>query len=339
VIDTRVDAPAPPAAARPRWAIRWFTIFVAGLVVVGLVVPWERWCSPSIDGSKVSCFNAWAWGGSASLFGLLLLIASVAFVALAVLRRWTSSAGVTAVAAGLGVAVLVAAGVKVVVLLADAHAYTSAETGPSPAFVGVWLGLVLGIGAFFALFVALADIRPNAWSWLVMAAVAVILVGLAIPYAVSGLAWWGGPLAPPDFLGGGNAAGYGASPGQPVYFDGLLYIENRGGLPTVLDGLDAVEVTPGLRVQQTYVLTGCGGGTVSAANFDRCTAPLEGFAVKPGREGGRLGAVLTVPSPGRYTVGWWRIRYHVGPLRFEVFRTDQLVVCAPPPGHADCGNH
>jgi hypothetical protein len=337
VIDTRVATSPPPAPARPGWALRWFTIFVAGLAAVGLLVPWERWCSPGVDGSGSYCFNAWIWGGSAALFGVLALIAAAAFLVLAVLRRRRASPAPTGIAAGVGIAILVAVAVKIVVVLTDAHSYTTVESGPSPAFVGVWLGLVLGIAAFFALFVLVVEARPGARAWVVIATVAVVLVTIAVPYAVSGLAWWGGPLAPPGFLGGGNGAGYHTSPGQPVYFDSLLDIGNPGALPIVLDGLDAVDATPGLRVQTTYVLLGCGGA--SAANFERCTAPIDGFAVRSRRLGGyRLGAVMTVPSTGLYWVGWWRIRYHVGPLRFEVFRTDQFSVCAPQAGRADCGS-
>ncbi|MDP9341655.1 MAG: hypothetical protein M3Q23_06030 [Actinomycetota bacterium] len=39
---------------------------------------------------------------------------------------------------------------------------------------------------------------------------------------------------------------------------------------------------------------------------------------------------------GTFRNGWFRIRYHVGPLHFEVFRTDELTVCVPEPGRKSC---
>ena len=50
----------------------------------------------------------------------------------------------------------------------------------------------------------------------------------------------------------------------------------------------------------------------------------------------RIGILFEMNAPGVYRSGWFRIRYHVGPLSFQIFRTDALKVCATEPERSGC---
>jgi hypothetical protein len=168
-----------------------------------------------------------------------------------------------------------------------------------------------------------------------------LLVGLAIPYGWSGLGWWGGPLATPSFLGGGNGLGILAPPGHRRLFDGLLYVENRSPMTVTFDGLDFVGLEPRYRILGTYVVEAgpCGDDAVDVGVREpgRCAYPLPRRRIEARQHDEfALAAVIETPRPGVYRTQWFRIRYHVGPVHFEVFRTDEFIVCAPMPGRERC---
>jgi hypothetical protein len=230
---------------------------------------------------------------------------------------------------------------KSIIVLANG---SQADNGLSfgPANVVTTIGIVASCVGMIVLLLAVAarSTRRRPFLGAVLAIIAVTMI--AIPYARSGLAWWGGPLAEPTFLGGGNGAGYTRAAGRPILFDSLLYIRNLGHVGATLDGLDLVSPVGRIRVRGTYVLHGdhCAPDaiTLPVPSPNGCVYPLDGYRVEPGNKSDsvRLAMLLDVPRPGVYRSGWFRIRYHVGALRFEIFRTDELVICAPEEGKKHC---
>lgn len=310
---------------------------LAALGVATGTLPWERWCSGGGLGFPQLCFRAGLWSGSASLFGLLAMVLGGLFVVLAITRRWVVSGKLPPAGAGLMAGFLAALAAKVVIVLDNAGQTHSAQSGLGPAAIGTWLGLAMLLIGVPLFLVALSGQAAARRAFAVTVAVWVTLGVLAIPYARSGLAWWGGPLASPKFLGGGNGEEMRAAPHVTAFFDGLLFVENRGQVPARLDSLEFVDPSSPFRVASTYVDAAACPGTISAATLSRCTVPLRGWDARPGPASDRpLGAAFQVPAPGTYQVGWFRIDYHVGPLPFEIFRTDRLTVCVPAPGQQRC---
>jgi hypothetical protein len=177
-----------------------------------------------------------------------------------------------------------------------------------------------------------------------VAAVAVVVAAVAVPYARSGLAWWGGPLALPELLGAGSGSGLLIKPHEPLLTHGI-FVFNEAPADVTLDSLELLEATPPIRVLATYVIapTPCAPDAVEPSEVpelsrSECAYPLAGYRLRPGgaEDAVSLVALVQIPSPGVYRSGWFRITYRAGPLRFEMFRTDELVLCAPEPGKRSC---
>ncbi len=335
MIDVDRTTVATPAEPRNRRPVRWITVLLVAIGVMGAAVPWERWCSGGGDGFRSYCFNARIWSGSASLYGLLAMAGIVVFVALALGRRWISSPRLSTPALTLIVGITSAATIKLMIAGDNSATYTSNQSGPGPAFAGMWLTLVLVIALVTFLLSAL--IRQG-WrltmSWAVV--VAAVVIALAIPYARSGLAWWGGPMSPPGDLGGGNGQGFGVPAARAVVLDKVIFVSDGGHVTAVLDGIDAVDRSPEFQFGPVYVLPGgCYPANGRYPPLPACASAGSGYRFAPGLYGtgsDAVAAVVRVPARGPYRVGWFRIRYHVGPLHFERFETMQLVVCGLTPG-------
>jgi hypothetical protein len=310
---------------------------VAGLTLAVALVPWERWCVDAIDAFPRMCFSARMWSGSASLFGLLTVLLAASFVPLSIGRRWITRARISTSCLVLAAGYATALAVKVAVVLVDSGPYHAAQgIDTQPQFVGVWLGLTLVIVAKVSLLMAVGGRLSSLRSWVFAAAVIATLSAVGAAYTWSGLAWWGGPLAPPPYLGGGNGIGMGADPGKTSIFYGLIFVQNDGHLPASLDGLDMIEPSPTFQTSPAYVIAHCALGTITPRTFAQCSVPLAGWVARPGGDLQSLATDVRVPRPGLYRSGWFRIRYHVGPLHFEIFRTEELTVCAPEPGTRKC---
>jgi hypothetical protein len=314
---------------------------MALLLLADSLVPWERYCADASDGFPARCFSARLWSGSASLLGILAILLFIAFLASSFrtsLRIQPGSARLALFGGAL------AAIVSKVLLVGGNDGITSEnQSFGGPAWVGVWIGLLLALIGVSLLAAALwrATSRPR--SLVIVVVVMLAVMAVAIPYAGSGLAWWGGPLAEPAYLGGGNGVGMIVEPDRPEAFASLLYFRNLGAVPVTFDGLDLLEASPPITVLGAYAITS-GQCTPAAVELevhhrpDGCAYPLEGFRFQPGGIGHNvlLAMVVEVPEPGLYRSGWFRVRYHSRPLPFEVFRTDMLTICAPEPGRERC---
>jgi len=327
----QVDVPPVAPSARPGSELRrsWLQ-GVAILFLASGLLPWERWCdTPTIDVAQ-RCFEARPWGGSASLFGLTALVAAVIFLVMSIARRRAPSRGVGPLLAF--VVMLAAATTKVVVVLLNASETTTFQDVGNPSHVGTGQAAVVVVlgSSFLIARLVRASLRDRS---LVLAVVGMVAV-LSVPYTMSGLAWWGGPLAPPAELGGGNGAGVRGGPGEPMFFGNLLFVRNEAPLTATLDRLEIVDAESAIRVLGTYVVAGepCATSAVDVGVDDalfpgQCAYTLPGYRMEPGQEDRvRLAVVLSVAEPGNYRVGWFRIAYHVGQLPFEVFRTDALSI-------------
>ena len=304
-------------------------------------LPWERWCSGEMFGSGDPlgrCFSAKLWSGSASLAGLAtVLLIGVLFV----VSRGRLLSRPRPRETVLFAAILALLAVKLVVTADNMATAERSNTLVSGHAAGFWIGLVLGLLGLSMLLASMDLAGPYRRRALVHVGVVLAIVGVAIPYARSGLAWWGGPLAEPAFLGGGNGAGYRVKPGEPVLFDGLLFVRNRGDLPAILDGVDLIDPEGRIQVRGTYVIdAACPPGAVplEVKELNGCAYHAPGYRIEPGgrSSGVYLAMLFEVPRPGLFRSGWFRIRYHVGALRFEIFRTDELVICSPEPGMKHC---
>ena len=306
-------------------------------------LPWERWCSGEMFGSGDPlgrCFSAKLWSGSAALAGLAtVLLIGVLFV----VSRGRLLSRPRPRETVLFAAILALLAVKLVVTSDNMATAERSNTLVSGHTVGFWIGLSIGLLALPVLAASIDFARPHRRRTLVQFGVVLAIVGLSIPYARSGLAWWGGPLAHPSFLGGGNGSAHLVEPGEPQLFQHLLFIPNLGDVAATFDGLDILDASGPIRVLDTYVTC-----------FEHCPPDpievdprldpigslydLDGYRLEPtGQHRSVLLAILyQVPEPGVYLSGWFRIRYHVGPLRYEVFRTDELAICAPEPGREGC---
>ena len=338
----RVEAP-PTTITHPHPDDRtppWLAVGVLALLVDAFL-PWERWCGTGAFGNKLTrCFSARLWSGSASLLGGLALVLLVAYL-IATMR-----AGVRSPVGGVRLSLLACALAALVtkLLIGSGNDQTTAEAQSldGSAWFGMMIGAFLTVALFSLVAAHVSRSRRRLRSIAVPAVLVVTIFAGAILYARSGLAWWGGPLAEPAFLGGGNGAGYTRTAGRPILFDGLLYVRNLGHVGATLDAVDLISPSGRIHVRGTYVIRRgrCAPDaiTLPVRSLNGCVYPLEGYRIEPRGDASaaRLAMLLDVPRPGVYRTGWFRIRYHVGPLRYEIFRTDQLVVCAPEPGKNRC---
>jgi hypothetical protein len=333
-----VDAPPRTISAAARHPVSTWLAAIAPLLLLDGFLPWERWCGAGSGGSSYRCFSASAWSGSASLLGVLAIALCLTFLVATLKAGPRSTPGAVRLSVFAGA--LTALVAKSAIVDHNTTLAGSANPGEDTVRIGAFIAIALLLVGGILLMVEVAR-RP--WLLKMASILSVILVvsGVGVIYARTGLAWWGGPLAAPQNLGGGNAEKVTVRPGRPYLFQSLLYLDNPGHVSATLDGVDLVDGTGRIDVLGTYVVEGaapCGAGAVSVPGLDphRCAYPLEGAGIGPGARSVLLAIAFREDSPGVYRSGWFRIRYHVGPLPFQVFRTDQLVVCAPSPGKQGC---
>ena len=345
----RVEAP-PIRQATPPPRDRTFPWLEGAtlLILAAAIPPWERWCHDSpvdlADPFEVfqRCFAARLWGGSASLLGLSVVVLAVAILlgSLVARRRRPGLLRISAFSA------MVAAMIAKSLITSANGGITADNQGLllDPVAVGLYFGMVAILVAAAAFAWTLWKERQRRSLIVVAVVVGVLVAGVAVAYSRSGLAAWGGPLVEPRFLGGGNGVGMVVEPGRPEAFAHLLFFRNLSSVPITFDGLDVVDTNPPIRVLGTYVVRGTQPCPPASVELDvrhpleGCVYPLAGYRFEPGGVGSNvtLAFVFEVQEPGVYRTGWFRVRYHTGRLTFEVFRTDELIICAPEPGRKRC---
>jgi hypothetical protein len=340
VIEVRTPLQTTPAPPTRDPVAPWLGV-VALLLLADAVVPWERYCRDASDGFPARCFSARLWSGSASLLGLLALVLLVAYVIATLLKGIRGQVGLGRLWVFAGAAAAISA--KTVIVAGNDEITSKNMSAGGPAWVGIWLGMFLALASLSLLATAAWRTRPRFRSIVVVIVVVFAVVAMAIPYARSGLAWWGGPIADPAYLGGGSGEGMLIEAGVPRAVSHILYFRNAGSVPVTFDGVDLLDANPPIHVLGTYAVTQeCSrpGAVQLQVRYppEGCAYPLAGFRFEPGGIAHTVLLVLAVdvPGPGLYRSGWFRVRYHVGPLPFEVFRTDTVEICVPEPGRKSC---
>jgi hypothetical protein len=337
-----IDVEARPTSATSPLArdglLPWLAL-VTGLFLADCLPPWERWCGAEFSRFPMQCFSAHVWSGSARFLGVASILLALSFLGVTLRGGLRTRPGTIGIILFAGFAT--AAGGKALIVLSNADKTAASQAQMNPSSPAAWVGLAVAGLALISLSVVLTQ-DPRVRSLVVMAVTFLVVTVLALWYAQSGFASWGGPLAPPAFLGGGNGMGITTQPGRPALFAGLIYVANDSSSDVTLDGLDFVDASPPVRVLGTYVIEGAPclpeAVDLGGALFrHQCAYPLSGFEIAAGPgDSVPLAAVVEVESPGVYRSGWFRVRYHVGVVPFELFRTDQLTICAPEPGRRSC---
>jgi hypothetical protein len=337
-VQTPPQTTPPPPARDP--VTPWLGV-VALLLLADAVPLWERYCRDAFEGLPARCFSAHLWSGSASLLGLLALVLLAGYV-FATLRTgiWARiGLGRLSVFAG----ALAAFAAKSVIVAGNDEITSQNQSAGGPAWIGLWIGMFLLLAAFSLLATTAWRAKPRRRSIVAVVVVVLAVVGVSIPYALSGLAWWGGPIADPAYLGGGSGEGMLMEAGVPRAMSHILLFRNAGSVPVTFDGVDLLDAHPPIRVLGTYaVTTEC--SRPGAVKLDvqhppaGCAYPLKGFRFEPGGIAHTvlLVMVVDVAGPGLYRSGSFRVRYHAGLLPFEMFRTDMLMICVPEPGRRSC---
>jgi hypothetical protein len=311
---------------------------LAALFAIDGVVPWERFCGPAN-----LCFHAAIWSGTASLFGFLAEVCAVAFVLISVARRrWSSRLSPTQVA--LVGAVIASIGVKLGLVLKDAAILLTYENVSRPVYVGAWLGMTLGALMALTLVGYFIEAERSLRRISVIPIVFALISGLAVPYALSGFGWWGGPLSPPRDFGAGAGLGVQARPGHPLPIDGAVYVRNGGWTVATLDGLRLTDADPGLRLVGAYAVqysTGpCLQGAVRIPQLNECGYPIHGYRVPTTSPGDdlKIVPVLEASGRGRFRARSFQVDYHVGFIHFSVLQVADIEFCATNHG-ARCHYH
>jgi hypothetical protein len=147
-----------------------------------------------------------------------------------------------------------------------------------------------------------------------------------------------GPLTSPDATSGG----FGRTAGEPFAF-GLPVAWNAGDQPAVLERVEPVNPTPGLRVLTTraagpdrkYLAVPATPEWPSDMLTD--LHPVRGFRVDPrsqpdGERGVELVLVLQAGKPGRYQFKAVAVTYTVDGKRHRSYIRNGIGVCITPPG-------
>jgi hypothetical protein len=141
-----------------------------------------------------------------------------------------------------------------------------------------------------------------------------------------------GPLEPPASLHYWGL-GHPVDVGERLSY-GLLFLRNRSRRTATLEGVDAVEATPGMRIVGGYAQPiDDGPGVGLGAGFPPTPsgtihAAVRGFAVRPGDEV-RIVLGVVVDRTGRQQFLRLRLRYRVGSHGFASTWPLGLRLCAP----------
>lgn len=147
-----------------------------------------------------------------------------------------------------------------------------------------------------------------------------------------------GPLTSPDATSGG----FGRTAGRPFGF-GLAVAWNTGDRPAVLERIEPVDMTSGLRVLDTRA-SGPDRDSLSVAATRQWPSdeftdlhPVKGFEVAPhtsaaGERGVELVFGLQADKPGRYEMVAVAVEYTVAGKRHRAIIRNGIAVCVTPPG-------
>lgn len=147
-----------------------------------------------------------------------------------------------------------------------------------------------------------------------------------------------GPLMSPEATSGG----FGRTAGKPFGF-GLAVAWNTGKRPAVLERIDPVDPTPGLRVLETWVAGADRESLAVAATREWPSSdftdlrPVRGFEVAPrtdpaGERGVELVFALQADRPGRYVIRGVAVEYTVDGERHRAIIRNGIGVCVTAPG-------
>jgi hypothetical protein len=337
-IESPVTASAPASRPRPEfWLLAAASVFAASELL-----PWQRTCIPAFGPHSGACFTVHGWQGNAAILGMVAAVAALAILVIFLKRQRDGGR--------LGRSPIDWALISV--FLASASLKWILTVGAASTF-GCWLGgAALAASLISGLEMVRSAIRdPDTDSdsdhrslrrpiVVAVAAPLVLIIGLAIPYQVTGLARWGGPLAVGYFSEGGGASESLVIPtGRNVQISGVTWIRNGSRLPANLDALELFDVSPGVHFVGAYLirqpvtehcLVQVEGQ--AAVRLDHpCLRPLASAVLprKPSRAWDlAILPVIRVERPGSYTIRGFFVRYSVGPFHYRVYIQGSVAVCA-----------
>jgi len=171
---------------------------------------------------------------------------------------------------------------------------------------------------------------------LVVGLCVVLLAGLVLNFL--GLLPWRGPLSTADARLDGVSTSFEVEAGTPVAYP-LLFVSNRSRVGVVLDSVQPVDATPGVRVKDAWLFVDTPRCHRLAPNFpndvpQECRTPMAGYAL-PGHQygdaGSRVIVVLEPMQPGTYRTSGFDVQYHVGPIHYTTTFAGGYVIQATPP--------
>lgn len=168
-----------------------------------------------------------------------------------------------------------------------------------------------------------------------------VLAGVVL-VALAGAAWLigrsgetgrvdGGPLACTDCSRG--SSGIPTLLNQPASF-GLLYLQNRGSKPAIVERVYLVERSPGMELHRALVSRPRGIGLLNGnpePDPDNPLRPVRGFVVPPYETSETVFQVILVLRLTRYGRGWFRhvaVDYRVGERAYRAVFNESVSLCA-----------
>jgi hypothetical protein len=190
----------------------------------------------------------------------------------------------------------------------------------------------------------LLEPRRHHWrGWLTALAivlVAIVAAGLALD--VLGMLPWRGPLSTSGAEGNGVSATFDVEAGDRISY-ALLFISNPSRTAVVLDSIEPVDATPGVRVTAAWLFVDSERCRTLSPNFPDgvpagCRLAVAGQTI-PGHQygsaGSRLIVVLEPREAGTYRANGFDVHYHVGPIHYTTTFGDGYLIHAslPEPAH------
>jgi len=185
----------------------------------------------------------------------------------------------------------------------------------------------------------LLEPRRHHWrGWLTALAVlltVLVLAGLALGWL--GMLPWHGPLTTGETHLNGVSGTFEVQAGERIAYP-LLFVSNRSRVGVVLDSIDAVDATPGVRIVDAWLFVDTPRCRQRSATFPddvpaECRIPMAGYGL-PGHQYGNVGSrviVVLIPTqPGTYRASGFDVRYHVGPIHYTTTFGDGYVIHASP---------
>jgi len=137
-----------------------------------------------------------------------------------------------------------------------------------------------------------------------------------------GLLPWHGPMSGPANEMGGITQMFDVSAGQRVAY--TLYITNPSRVGVVLDSVEPVGQTPGLRGEDAWLFVASPRCERISTRFPYgvtpdCRTPLQGYPLPAHQDAGNGSRVIVMLRPtqaGDYRSQAFDIHYHVGPIHY-----------------------